>query len=501
MRFFRFHAGWSLPLSRVRHAAHDAKKIVIRFSVPVRNLSSGLICALIMLLVRICRTYEAQFNVQKDLELGRWVSIQTSSSRINTDSMTKYAFFLALLGILGLSACSSGTPSSSVDEQTTPSETPAPVVETPAAPDACPNYAGVQTQAELTDRGFVPVASGDCELARNHRALALSGVDQVRMDGWDGRNVAVAVIDSGYRVTHEALRDHVLSVAAYHDANANYQLDAEDKAVNDAAEIIGAHGTAVAGLLAGRGIGVAPTAGLWLKALRDENPLVRDVAIAIDDALLVEGQKLVNVSLDLFSNVLIYRTAASDNSGILAAMAQSQAVVVSAAGNSGLDLSDALDDAQSRKADMHSFLDQPAEAAHVLLVGVYDETTQDLAVYSNHPGHRASAQARFAVTAGANVESASSGGDNVYRAVGGTSFSTPIISGALAILLEANPRLGPVEAAKILLETAQRPARLGYGTTCTTTTALGSFSSDCGAMRFGQGILDLPAALARAKAV
>ncbi|MGD9889330.1 MAG: hypothetical protein AB7S56_08720 [Halothiobacillaceae bacterium] len=38
--------------------------------------------------------------------------------------------------------------------------------------------------------------------------------------------------------------------------------------------------------------------------------------------------------------------------------------------------------------------------------------------------------------------------------------------------------------AHILLDTADRPARLGYGTTCSQMTSKGTFTSDCGAMKY-----------------
>ena len=148
---------------------------------------------------------------------------------------------------------------------------------------------------------------------------------------------------------------------------------------------------------------------------------------------------------------------------------------------------------------MTCFLDVPEEAAHVLFVGIYDETEQDISIDSNYPGHRPNVQARFLTVTGTSLDTASSGDDSAYRNVGGTSFGTPLIAGALAILREADPRLTPPEAAGILLQTARRPAAAGYGQTCTSPTDLGTFATDCGAMKLGMGILDLPAALRSAR--
>lgn len=53
--------------------------------------------------------------------------------------------------------------------------------------------------------------------------------------------------------------------------------------------------------------------------------------------------------------------------------------------------------------------------------------------------------------------------------------------------------------AHILLDTADRPARLGYGTTCSQTTSKGTFTSDCGAMKYGRGVMNVMAAIEKAK--
>jgi subtilisin family serine protease len=361
--------------------------------------------------------------------------------------------------------------------------------------DACLNYAGIQDPVTITDRGFQSDAQGNCRLARNHEALALSGVDRVRLAGWSGAYVDIAVVDSGFRVTHEAIFTQVQTVAAYSDANENYQLDSGEKRLDEAAPLVAAHGTGVAALAAGQAVGVAPGAGLWLKAMGNENPYLRDLAIATVDAVANEGLGIVNHSNTLYWDSLIYRHAGNDVTGILPAINLTEAVVTAAAGNEGRDLSDLLDQAEAAASSLTSFLDQPDEARHVLLVGAYDQNLDDIDDFSNVPGHRANVQARFLVAAGSDLQTASSGGDTEYRAVEGTSFATALVSGALAILLEVNPALTPVEAADILLQTASRPARLGYGATCVSDTDLGTFSSDCGAMQFGAGIMDLAAAV------
>ncbi|MEJ2427221.1 MAG: hypothetical protein P8101_22890, partial [Candidatus Thiodiazotropha sp.] len=97
-------------------------------------------------------------------------------------------------------------------------------------------------------------AQGICRLQRNHEALALSGVDRMLMEGWSGANVMLAIVDSGFRLTHESIAPQVQMVAAYSDANANYRLDSGEKVLDEAAPLVAAHGTAVTALAAGQGV-------------------------------------------------------------------------------------------------------------------------------------------------------------------------------------------------------------------------------------------------------
>jgi serine protease AprX len=43
-----------------------------------------------------------------------------------------------------------------------------------------------------------------------------------------------------------------------------------------------------------------------------------------------------------------------------------------------------------------------------------------------------------------------------YKFVDGTSFAAPIVSSVVACLLEANPRLSPQQAKRLLIDTAER---------------------------------------------
>ncbi|MEF3193306.1 MAG: S8 family serine peptidase, partial [Halothiobacillaceae bacterium] len=350
-----------------------------------------------------------------------------------------------------------------------------------------------QSLAELGDKGFVrDDATGTCTLERNHAALATTGIDKVRMMGYTGKNVPIAIVDTGYLPDHTEYVANILSVASYDDKNYNNELDAGEKIVGDYTTNNNAHGTTVAGQAVGYKAGVAPGAGVHAKSL---NLFAGGIAIAIKDSIFGDAAPVINLSNSLGTDVLMYQNKNTDNTGILAATAPTSVVMVLASGNEGTDLSDAFDDAKSVDPSIDSFFDHPDEADNILFVGAFDQEKNELALYSNYPGYRKSFQDRFIVTGDYLFETASHNGPAEFGWGSGTSLAAPQVSGAIAILMEVNPRLTAVQAAQILLDTAQRRPEWGYGQTCTVTTKLGTFSSDCGAMKFGRGLMDLPKAV------
>lgn len=362
--------------------------------------------------------------------------------------------------------------------------------------DACLNYDGNQTLVEIADKGFVrDDASGNCQLERNHAALSTTGIDVVRMAGYTGNGIGVAIVDTGYLPDHSEYVNSLVVAASYHDANANYILDAGEKVDGDYSTDVPEHGTAVTSQAGGMKSGTAPACSLYLKGVHGR--MDASLFIATKDAIQSEGLPVINHSNAIASDSMIYWSASAgyDPTGLMSVLSNSGSVLVASAGNSASSLSDSFDSIKAVAPEFESFLDYPQEAENFLAVGAYDREKSGLALYSNYPGHRGSFQSRFIVAGDYAYEAASSTGSNAFEWVLGTSAAAPQVSGAIAVLMEAKPGLTAIEAAQILLDTASRPASLGYGQTCSVTTDLGTFSSDCGAMKFGRGLMDLPAAM------
>ncbi|MFZ5467293.1 MAG: S8 family serine peptidase [Pseudomonadota bacterium] len=363
--------------------------------------------------------------------------------------------------------------------------------------DACLNYDGNQTLVEIADKGFVcDDASGNCQLERNHAALSTTGIDVVRMAGYTGNGIGVAIVDTGYLPDHSEYMNSLVVAASYHDANANYILDAGEKVDGDYSTDVPEHGTAVTSQAGGMKSGTATACSLYLKGVHGDMSS-QHLLIATKDAIQSEGLPVINHSNAIASDAMIYWSASAgyDPTGLMFVLSNSGSVLVSAAGNSATSLSESFDSVKAVAPEFESFLDYPQEAENFLAVGSYDRENNDLALYSNYPGHRESFQSRFIVAGDYAYEAASSTGSNAFEWVLGTSAAAPQVSGAIAVLMEVKPGLTAIEAAQILLDTAKQLPEWGYGQTCTEKTDLGTFTTDCGAMKFGRGLMDLPKAV------
>jgi serine protease AprX len=296
---------------------------------------------------------------------------------------------------------------------------------------------------------------GDAELRNGTTGLPLTG-----------SNVTVAVLDTGLDGTHPDLSGRVVQNVKLADAQSASAagflnpLNVENLPNTDQAY---GHGTFVAGLVGGSGNrsgskygGVAP--GVRLVGL-SAGDLNLSYVLAGFDYLLERGAGLnVRVLNCSFSANTVFDV--NDPVNVATKMLTERGVsVVFSAGNTG--------------EGLHS-LNPYAVAPWVISVGATDERGR-LADFSSR-GDFGSALFRPAIVApGVGVISLRATAANVTGALGvaqadtsrltatelpfyttasGTSFSAPQVAGAIALMLEANPRLTPPEIKDILQRTA-----------------------------------------------
>jgi serine protease AprX len=281
-------------------------------------------------------------------------------------------------------------------------------------------WAGPEALADVTadsavtavdvPRRLVPEVDSD-----NHLAIGLPGF--VKTTKLTGKGVTVAVIDSEIALEHPALKGRVVH-------RRNYTAEPWRNP--------GSHGTAVAGLLAADDVvngGIAPGATIYNYKVFARNRFLHaddfSGALAIQQAV-EDGVAVANCS---WGAGPIGRKKSREAVAVDAAWALGM-VVVKSAGNNGPGA---------------STLTTPAEADGVIVVGGTTLDGTAIADYSSR-GPAIKQQRPHLVAPGGDSGAwlmcclvGGGFGDAGY----GTSFAAPQVAGAIALLLEQDPKLSP----------------------------------------------------------
>lgn len=276
---------------------------------------------------------------------------------------------------------------------------------------------------------FSPKASDIVDALGNRDQWAIKKVNAEKawsLAGSKGsRKVIVAVIDTGVELTHESLKDNIIDGYDFLDGDD----DATDTAVDDknpghgthCAGIIGATGTAGNGIL-----GASPLVSIM--PLRFISGAGGDLMAGIKsiDFAIKNGAKVISASWGAQvgaaqAKPLIEAIERADKAGL---------IFVSAAGNSG------------KSNDKVGFYPVNSKFPHVIGVaasGSKDEKPQ----WSNYGRGRVDIAAP-----GLKIMSTLPG--NKYGNLSGTSMATPLVAGAIALLLSQNDKLTGEELRSLL---------------------------------------------------
>ena len=307
------------------------------------------------------------------------------------------------------------------------------------------------------------------------RTGATVGATTVRQYlGYDGTGVGVAVIDSGIAAAVDDLRG----------AGGASRVDRFVDFVNGQAAAYDdyGHGTHVAGIIAGNGFdsgglrtGIAPGARLiGLKVLDAQgNGHISDVIDALGYVVSHKSELNVRV-VNLSVATGVYESYQTDPLTVAAeAAVKAGIVVVAAAGNNGR----ASDGRQH-----HGGITAPGNAPSVLTVGASshmgtsNRTDDTIATFSSRGPAAIDYGAKPDLVApGVGIESLSSLSSAFYStksayllpgttpttylpylSLSGTSMSAPVVTGTVALMLQANPSLTPNAVKAILQYTAER---------------------------------------------
>jgi len=291
--------------------------------------------------------------------------------------------------------------------------------------------------------------------------------------GVDGTGVTVAVVDSGVTPAHPDLADSggVQRVDRFVDF-----VNGRSAAYDDYG-----HGTHVTGIVAGNGFdssgarsGIAPAAHIVALKVLDGSGAGRisNVIAAFGDVLAnkdAQHIRVVNVSL----GAAVYESYNTDLLTIAAKrLVDAGVVVVAAAGNRGVNAGN----------PQYGSVMAPGNAPWVLTVGASshmgtaDRSDDTLAPFSSRGPTSVDYSAKPDLVApGVGTESLSSPNSFLYNSrsqyllsgtiptpwlpylsLSGTSQATPVVSGTVALMLQANPALTP-NAVKAILQYTSQP--------------------------------------------
>jgi serine protease AprX len=312
------------------------------------------------------------------------------------------------------------------------------------------------------------------------RTSSTVGAGAVRQElGYDGAGVGVAIIDSGSAAYLDDLSDG-WNGGPRVDQFVDF-VNGRKKAYDDYG-----HGTHVAGIIAGNGFdsgglraGIAPAARLIvLKVLDDSGQgRISDVIAAIDYAIAQKDNFNIRV-INLSVATGVYEPYDVDPLTLAAQRAVNAGiVVVAAAGNYGR---------APQGGTRYGGITAPGNAPWVLTVGAsshmgtLDRADDTIAVFSSRGPTAINYGAKPDVVApGVGIESLSNPESafyvtkaayllsgsvptwyQPYMSLSGTSMAAPVVTGTVALMLQANPNLTPNAVKAIIEYSAQQYA--GY---------------------------------------
>lgn len=265
--------------------------------------------------------------------------------------------------------------------------------------------------------------------------------------------VKVAVIDEDFEVTHPDIKDKIIST-----------YNASNTSSTNIADVDGDtyyHGLAVAGFIASTHLGVAPEVELILININLDGSIPDSDIIRAFDHAQAQGAKVVNCSWggSAVSNTIQNKISDLKTAGI--------SVVFSSGNGDGSGNALNLDSAGN---------EDPAELTTVLGVGA-TSVLNDVTTYSNYGstidvlapggggkngGNTLLGILGLDVTGNSGENNATdtivgnSLVNNNYTFTSGTSFSAPITSGVIALMLAVNPNLTPDDIRRILTTTTEK---------------------------------------------
>ena len=289
-------------------------------------------------------------------------------------------------------------------------------------------------------RNFKLNRTTQIDYGESHDQLDQINVIDAHSSGYTGQGIRILILDTGYLKDHEAIpNDQIVGEWDFVNNDGETQNEDGDPVTQHK------HGTQTLSILGGRIEGTlygsAYESEFLLGKTEDEsqeNPIEEDWYVAGLEWGEENGAEIVSSSLgyiDWYSQEDLNGTTAIITLAVNTAI-ENGMVVVTAVGNSGSD-----------------GIVAPADAFNVIACGAVN-LEGNIAPYSSN-GPTSDGRIKPEVCArGVNTFCAGVSNTSAYGYENGTSFSTPLVAGAVACILQAHPDWTPEQIREALLETA-----------------------------------------------
>ncbi len=282
-------------------------------------------------------------------------------------------------------------------------------------------------------------------------------VPELHARGYTGDGVIVGVLDTGFKPSHAAL--NTLTIIDQYDF-----VNDDGNVANEPGDPANSHnhGTSVwssmAGYWPGNLVGPAYGASFLLAKTEDvasETPVEEDNWIAAIEWMEQRGVDLVNTSLGYY-DWYSYRDMDGDTAPITIAADEAVArglLVITSAGNE--DIGQPPPDPDT--VPVYYYIGAPADGDSVIAVGAADGQGQRVSFSSHGPTFDERIKPDvMALGTGVAAAVAAAGDSTLTIGASGTSFSSPLVAGVAALILEAHPGWNPMQVLEALKATADR---------------------------------------------
>lgn len=277
-------------------------------------------------------------------------------------------------------------------------------------------------------------------------------VPPVHEKGLDGSGVTLAILDTGFRKTHEVFATHYAEgrVLAewdfvFDDGNTDYEPETGDWSSSTS------HGTLIwsvsGGYKPGRIIGPAYKANFLLAKTED----VRDETSVEEDNWVAALEWADTLGADVLTSSLGYSEwyTYSDFDG--------QTAITTVAANTAAGLGIVVCNSMGNSGPGSGTLTAPADAHPILACGAVDITGNIASFSSRGPTYDGRMKPEV-VACGIGTDAATNSSDISYGTANGTSLSTPLVAGAAVLMVQAQPSFTPEMIRQALMETANNAA-------------------------------------------